>query len=136
MALTTQVWMAAGLLALVAACVGRTANEPPTTAAEEKQAAEAEDETKQIKGVATGSGCMRAGCSGELCVSVDSEELVTPCQWQPHFACYKTAKCELQQDGSCGWTETDELRECIENAQRQQPETQIKSPQPPSGRGE
>jgi hypothetical protein len=49
-------------------------------------------------------------------VSVDAELVATACQWQAHFACYKSAECTVQADGQCGWTETEELKQCIENA--------------------
>ncbi|HKU39712.1 MAG TPA: hypothetical protein VJR89_16240 [Polyangiales bacterium] len=67
-----------------------------------------------------GCGCERAcrvgGCSGELCVAPGEPDIST-CLWRDEYACYEDATCELQADGSCGWTETPELRACIEAAQ-------------------
>jgi hypothetical protein len=33
------------------------------------------------------------------------------------YRCYQTAgRCERQQDGKCGWTQTGELDDCIKKA--------------------
>lgn len=63
------------------------------------------------------SECVVGGCSGQLCVSKDEAEgLVTTCEWTEAYACYKTATCELQASGKCGWTQTPELTSCLESA--------------------
>jgi len=105
-------WMLALALGLLAACAGRTANEPEVAAVDESQAAQPEETTR--------SACKRGGCSGELCVSVDAEPVRTACQWQAHYACYDSAECALQADGPCAWTETEELKQCLEDASRKQ----------------
>lgn len=62
------------------------------------------------------NGCAVAGCSGTLCVSADEAgDIVTTCEYRPEYACYKEASCEPQADGKCGWTETAELRACLQN---------------------
>jgi hypothetical protein len=107
---------------LATGCATRRADEPQVTSTHEPQAAQSDVETKET---AARNPCKRAGCSGELCVSVDSDQQMTPCNWQMYFQCYDDAECAVQEDGSCGWTETEELRECIDNASREQPATRI-----------
>ncbi|MEP6653399.1 MAG: hypothetical protein ABJA82_08580 [Myxococcales bacterium] len=58
--------------------------------------------------------CLRAGCSGELCVEESKAAgLVTTCEWRPEYACYKNAACERQPGGACGFTPTPELKQCL-----------------------
>jgi eight-cysteine-cluster-containing protein len=54
--------------------------------------------------------CFKTGCSGQVCAD---EEVVTTCEYRPEYACYKTAKCERQANGKCGFTDTPELRRCL-----------------------
>lgn len=54
--------------------------------------------------------CMVSGCSGELCAD---EPRVSPCIWHDAYVCYRTATCERQGDGACGWTPTAELDACL-----------------------
>lgn len=56
--------------------------------------------------------CRPTGCSGQICAD---EDVVSTCEWTPIYACYKTAKCEKQSDGKCGWTKTSELESCLAN---------------------
>jgi hypothetical protein len=60
--------------------------------------------------------CRVGGCSGQLCVGPGDPDVST-CEWREEYACYQTAKCELQASGRCGWTQTDALRSCIQAAQ-------------------
>lgn len=60
--------------------------------------------------------CVRAGCSGQLCVSVLSREIVTTCEFRAEYACYQAADCTVQADGTCGFTPTDALRQCLASA--------------------
>ncbi len=55
--------------------------------------------------------CYVGGCSGEVCS--DQPNVVSTCMYREVFACYKTAKCERQANGSCGWTETSALKACV-----------------------
>ncbi len=60
--------------------------------------------------------CFVGGCAREIC----SDEPVGQryCFWyEPKWDCYKTALCERQADGKCGWTMTPELKECLEKAE-------------------
>jgi hypothetical protein len=56
--------------------------------------------------------CRPTGCSGQIC---SDEDIVSTCEYKPEYACYKTAKCERQTTGECGWTETPVLAACINN---------------------
>lgn len=57
--------------------------------------------------------CRTGGCNGELCNSVLSEGMSSICEVREEYACYKTAKCERQKNGECGWTMTKELEQCL-----------------------
>jgi hypothetical protein len=57
--------------------------------------------------------CFVGGCSGQICS--DQEGVISTCEWQPQYACYHDAKCEVQTDGNCGWTQTSELQACLAN---------------------
>ncbi|HLC82763.1 MAG TPA: hypothetical protein VJI69_02965, partial [Bacteroidia bacterium] len=59
------------------------------------------------------TGCVVTGCSGQVCAST---QVATTCEYKDEYACYKTAVCEKQADGKCGWTMTDELKFCLGNA--------------------
>lgn len=56
--------------------------------------------------------CVISGCSGQICAE---EEMVTTCEYREEYACYKSAKCERQTNGACGWTDTSVLRACLSN---------------------
>lgn len=55
--------------------------------------------------------CFVGGCIGEICSSEPGT--VSRCIYKKEYACYKTARCERQQDGQCGWTQTVELTSCL-----------------------
>ncbi|MEN9653970.1 MAG: hypothetical protein RL235_82, partial [Chlamydiota bacterium] len=55
--------------------------------------------------------CYVGGCSSQICS--DQQGVVTTCEYKEEYACYKTAKCERQADGKCGWTQTPELIACL-----------------------
>lgn len=56
--------------------------------------------------------CVVGGCSGQLC-GEEGDDLISTCEWTESYACYRTAKCERQQSGECGWTQTEELNKCL-----------------------
>ncbi|QQR82588.1 hypothetical protein IPJ70_00535 [Candidatus Campbellbacteria bacterium] len=61
--------------------------------------------------------CVPAGCSSVVCVdATKASEIVTACEYEPWYACYKSAQCEVQTDGECGWTQTPELTACRANS--------------------
>lgn len=61
--------------------------------------------------------CTITGCNGEICQGESEDIIVTTCIYQPEYECYKKAICEIQENGKCGWTETKEFQECINNLQ-------------------
>ena len=55
--------------------------------------------------------CYVGGCSAQLCS--DQPDMISNCMYSPEYACYKTATCERQTTGECGWTPTNELSMCL-----------------------
>lgn len=55
--------------------------------------------------------CYVGGCSGQICS--ENEGVISTCEWREEYACYRTATCEVQADGNCGWTQTAELQACL-----------------------
>jgi hypothetical protein len=72
----------------------------------------------------TDAACVVGGCSGQLCTDATEGPAVSNCMYSPEYACYKTAKCERQATGQCGWTETPALAACLA-----QPKTAEPTPQ-------
>ncbi len=65
-------------------------------------------------GTVVSNTCAIAGCSGQLCVNADiADSLVTTCEYQAEYACYREASCEPQISGECGWTQTESLSQCL-----------------------
>ena len=63
-----------------------------------------------------GPGCAVGGCSSQVCGEAgEIEDIVTTCEYREEYACYQAARCERQSSGSCGWTETDEYKQCVAN---------------------
>ena len=56
------------------------------------------------------AACRIGGCSGQIC---SDEDVITTCEYKEEYACYKTAKCERQANGQCGWTQTPTLQACL-----------------------
>jgi hypothetical protein len=54
--------------------------------------------------------CFKTGCSSQVC---SDEEVITTCEWRAEYECYRTARCERQSNGKCGFTDTPELRRCL-----------------------
>jgi len=61
---------------------------------------------------ATGQ-CYISGCSAQLCT--DEPGAISTCEYRPEYACYKTATCERQTTGKCGWTQSPALTACLAN---------------------
>lgn len=61
----------------------------------------------------TKGACISGGCSQELCFDESGSDLVSICIYKDEYACYKNAKCERQSNGQCGWTQTEELKACL-----------------------
>lgn len=58
--------------------------------------------------------CIKTGCNGEICQGTGDEAVYSICLWKEEYNCYKTAKCEVQSNGKCGWTINSELTNCLE----------------------
>lgn len=57
--------------------------------------------------------CIRGGCSGQLCIDENSESGISTCEYKEEYGCYSFAICELQGNGQCGWSLTEEFNDCI-----------------------
>lgn len=57
--------------------------------------------------------CKTGGCSGEICLNKEDSGPATTCEYRSEFYCYRSARCEKQASGECGWTQTDELNKCL-----------------------
>lgn len=55
--------------------------------------------------------CYVGGCSSQICS--DQPDTPSTCEYREQYACYKTAVCERQKTGQCGWTDTAALRMCL-----------------------
>lgn len=55
--------------------------------------------------------CYIGGCSAQLCTN--QPDVVSTCEYTEKYACYKTATCENQPSGECGWTPTPQLTACL-----------------------
>lgn len=62
--------------------------------------------------VPIGGGCVISGCSSQICAE---EEMMSTCEYNPIYACYKEpgVRCEKQENGQCGWTQTEALKSCL-----------------------
>ena len=65
-------------------------------------------------GSAPAGDCIKTGCSGTICAE-PGNDMMSTCEFKNEYACYRTAACERQADGKCGWTQTDALKACIAN---------------------
>jgi hypothetical protein len=54
--------------------------------------------------------CRKTGCSQQICAD---EEVVSTCEYRSEYDCYRTARCERQASGECGFTKTPELTRCL-----------------------
>jgi hypothetical protein len=69
------------------------------------------------QGPYVGDGCAVGGCSGQICGAAgDTDQLISTCEYRAEYGCYRNARCEMQQNGSCGWTPTNSLNACIAEA--------------------
>lgn len=62
--------------------------------------------------------CVVMGCNNEACTSSD-KPVITACVVLPEHVCYKTAVCERQASGNCGWTQSAELQACLAQNNKQ-----------------
>lgn len=62
------------------------------------------------------NGCVRAGCSNQLCVEAsEAADIMTTCEFRDEYACLEHSVCERQANGECGWSETDAYLSCMSN---------------------
>lgn len=75
------------------------------------------DDSKFFNNIPSKNECVIGGCNGELCLDKEANDkgVASICLYKPEFACYKSAKCEKQANGKCGWTQTSELKACLSN---------------------
>jgi len=59
--------------------------------------------------------CVVGGCSSQYCTDAGLGPIVSTCEWLPQYACYQDAICEVQPEGTCGWTQTAESTQCFED---------------------
>jgi hypothetical protein len=78
-----------------------------------------EERKKDDQGANEQKQCVVSGCSGELCVedTVLEEGLASSCVWKEEYECYKEALCERQENGTCAWTKSEEIIQCLEDKQ-------------------
>ena len=110
------IWILIAILAIVSGAFlikgGKPAALPPEDNAPPYGEAEVKgEEDEAITENPGNGGCYVGGCSGQLCT--ENRDMVSTCEFRPEYVCYRTAKCERQASGQCGWTETPELRMCL-----------------------
>ncbi|MBX4198996.1 hypothetical protein KW800_01830 [Candidatus Parcubacteria bacterium] len=72
-----------------------------------------ESQASHIDNGSTSGKCYVGGCSSQICS--DEPNAVSTCEYTAAYACYKTAKCERQSTGKCGWTPSTALNMCLKN---------------------
>ena len=85
-----------------------------TTTQTQTSADDTAEATSTLNTPISTASCRVSGCSGEICAEGN---LVSTCIYKAEYACYKTATCERQSTGTCGWTNTPELLACVEGKQ-------------------
>lgn len=66
--------------------------------------------------VAASTSCKKTGCSSTMCIDSNMPDIVTTCEFKPEYACYQQAECKVQDDGNCGFTQTAQLTQCLNNS--------------------
>lgn len=106
---TATILLLALLLSLTAIAVysyiGRSSNQNNLTPISENEEVVDDNESE----------CVRAGCSGELCVEAsEAENTFTTCEFRPEYECYQQATCTRLETGECGFVEDRALLECLD----------------------
>lgn len=78
------------------------------------------DQLASVGDKVVGEGCKIAGCSGQGCVSADSPDVSSTCEYREVYGCYRSAECKIQSDGKCGWTQTEILKSCLQKANNEE----------------
>jgi hypothetical protein len=101
--------------ALAAGLFGCSSTSAPSTSSGPADAPPVTTGAPAPSGVASDAKpCVKGGCSGTVC-SETAGDMMTTCEFKPEYACYRTATCERQANGACGWTETPELASCLKS---------------------
>lgn len=64
------------------------------------------------KSVSPSKECAVGGCNTITCYDKSQGPPITTCELLPWYVCYKYARCEVQEDGECGWTKTEKFKQC------------------------
>jgi hypothetical protein len=56
--------------------------------------------------------CETSGCNSEIC-GEKGKKMISPCVVLPQHECLRKTKCEVQENGKCGWTQNEEYRSCM-----------------------
>lgn len=73
-------------------------------------------DNNEVSATPNADTCAIGGCSGEICGEANEiDGMASICVYRPEYACYKNSRCERQQNGTCGWTQTPELTQCAAN---------------------
>lgn len=65
------------------------------------------------------SDCTAAGCSGQLCLPKDkAKNIMTTCEFKAEYECLRLTSCSCVK-GKCGWVESEEYKECLEDKKGQ-----------------
>lgn len=102
--------LSVAMVLLLAACSPKSNSSPPPASDDGGGAAADGGDAAAEGGTPAAGTCHPTGCSGIICAA---EDQVSTCEYRPEYACYKTAECKQQDDGSCGWTKTAELDACL-----------------------
>ncbi len=70
-----------------------------------------------VSGCAPNVECVPAGCSSQLCVSVDESDIITTCEMKEEYACLSLTECSFV-DGECKWIENQEYLDCLEEVNK------------------
>ena len=65
----------------------------------------------------TDNDCIKEGCSGTMCQTKNTEQVMTTCEWKEEYACYKQIACGCINN-KCAWDKTEEFDTCIEEARK------------------
>lgn len=69
--------------------------------------------------------CLITGCNQEICSDVEQPK-VGICLWKPEYACYhQFGICEKDLNGTCSWTQTEQLLECLKKLQQETAGTEV-----------
>jgi eight-cysteine-cluster-containing protein len=60
----------------------------------------------------TDAGCVRAGCSSQLCVPASQAGVVTTCEYRSDYACLAQTSCGCVE-GRCSWRQTPDYLNCL-----------------------